>query len=272
MPRGYTEVFMLRLFGSLALALLSFQALGQDAIQPSKPTRLFNGKNLDGWYTWLKENKQQDPKRVFTVDNGAIRITGEEWGGVATKESYRDYHLIVEWRWTGKVWPPRDKAARDSGILIHGTGEDGAYGGVWLESIESQIIEGGAGDIILVGGRNKPSLTVDVREQGKEQYWEKGGKPVTKISGRFDWWGRSPEWKDELGFRGAKDVEKPMGQWNRQEIIADGDRITYLVNGKVVIHGYNSSHRAGKIQLQSEGAEILIRRVELRPITKRPKV
>ena len=70
------------------------------------------------------------------------------------------------------------------------------------------------------------------------------------------------------GWKRAQDVEKPTGQWNRQEVICDGDTITYIVNGKVVNYGYNSSHTGGKIQLQSEGAEIFFRRVEMRPIKK----
>jgi hypothetical protein len=55
-------------------------------------------------------------------------------------------------------------------------------------------------------------------------------------------------------------------------VICDGDKLTYLLNGVVVLHAYDSSHTAGKIQLQSEGAEILFRKVELRPITKRPSL
>lgn len=233
---------------------------------PQSDVQLFNGQDLQGWYTWLRESRYQDPKKVFTVENGNIRISGEEWGGIATRQSYRDYHLVVEWRWGSKTWGNRASKARDSGILVHATGEDGAVGGIWLESIESQIIEGGTGDIILVAGRNRPSLTATVREQAGELYWDRNGAPVRRDSGRINWWGRSPEWKDEIGFRGPQDVEKPVGQWNRQEIYAQGDTLTCVLNGKVVNHAYALSHREGKIQIQSEGAEIFIRKVEIRPI------
>ena len=262
----------MRLVLSLALSVCFLFAQPPVANPPaSKVTKkivLFNGKNLDGWYKWLRENKYEDPKNVFTVENKMIRISGEEWGGIATRNAYSDYHLVVEWKWGGKTWAPRLDRTRDSGILVHAVGEDGAYGKTWLESVESQIIEGGTGDFILVGGKNKPKMTCDVRREGKETYWQKGGEPLTRDSGRCNWWGRDPQWKDVINFRGAKDVEKPVGQWNRQEVICDGDTITNVLNGVVVNYGYNSDHAQGKIQIQSEGAEILIRKVELQPIKK----
>jgi len=241
--------------------------LAQESIRPTEPIQLFDGKSLDGWYAWTKDFGLKDPNRVFSVTNGEIHITGENWGGIATNKTYRDYHLIVEWRWGGKTWGAREKKARDGGILVHGVGADGAHGGIWLESIESQIIEGGSGDVILVGGATDPELTTEIRVDGKEVYWSSTGTPLTRNKGRFNWWGRDPQWKDEIGFRGANDVEKPVGEWNRQEVIADRDKITCILNGKVVMYGYNASHREGKIQLQSEGAEMYIRKVELRPVT-----
>jgi hypothetical protein len=238
-----------------------------EAVAPTKKIALFNGRNLDGWYTWLKENKYEDPKKVFSVVNGAIRVSGEEWGGLATKQMYRDYHLVVEWKWGGPAHGAREKKARDSGILVHAIGEDGAYSNTWLESVESQVIEGGCGDFIMVGGKNRPSLTAEVREGPHNQYyWQEGGKSVTLDKGRFNWYGRDPDWKDEIGFRGKEDLEKPTGQWNRQEVICDRDTIKNIVNGKVVNYGTKSSHTFGKIQLQSEGAEIWFRRVEMLPL------
>jgi neutral ceramidase len=239
----------------------------REAVTPTQEISLFNGHDLDGWYTWLKENKYEDPKKVFSVRDGMIRISGEEWGGIATRKSYRDYHLVVEWKWGGPTYGERTGKARDSGILVHARGEDGAYSRTWLESIESQVIEGGTGDFIMVGGRRQPSLTVQVREGANgEVYWQEGGKPVTRDKGRFNWYGRDPEWKDQMGFRGRQDVESPTGEWNRSEVICEGDSIKTMLNGKVVNYGTNSSHTFGKIQLQSEGAEILIRRVELLPL------
>ncbi len=47
---------------------------------PTSPLILFNGRNLDNFYTYLKTSRYDDPRSVFTVVDGQIRISGEEWG------------------------------------------------------------------------------------------------------------------------------------------------------------------------------------------------
>ncbi len=238
-------------------------------IKTGEPALAFNGKDLAGFYTYLREHKYEDPAKVFTVHDGMIHISGEEFGGLTTRDEFHDYHLIAEWKWGERTWRPRKEKARDSGILLHCVGPDGAAGGNWMQSQECQIIEGGCGDFIMVPGRAKPSLTCETRTAADGQwYFEKGGTPVTRDSGRFNWWGRDPDWKDTIGFRGKRDVEKPAGQWNRMEVICDGNTITNIVNGYVVNAATRSSLTKGKIIFQSEGAEIVFRKIEIRPLIK----
>ena len=80
------------------------QEMHQDAksklIQYRKPTSLFNGQNLKGWYTFVqKRGKNIDPKNVFTVVDQQIRISGEEWGCITTKKQFENYRLALEFRW-----------------------------------------------------------------------------------------------------------------------------------------------------------------------------
>ena len=240
------------------------------AVKSGEPVLAFNGKDLSGFYTYTKPNHYADPNSVFTVKDGVIHVSGQEYGGFATGGNFRDYHLVTEWKWGEKSWPPRVGKTRDSGILLHCVGADGAAGGQWMESIECQIIEGGCGDFILVGGRDKPTMSCEIRVGADKQlYYEKGGELVTRNSARYNWWGRDPSWKDVEGFRGARDVEKPAGEWNRMEVICDGDTITNLVNGFVVNVGTRSSLTEGKIMFQSEGAEIHFRKIEVRPLLKK---
>jgi hypothetical protein len=115
-------------------------------IKSGEPIFAFNRKDLTGFYTYLREHKYDDPARVFTVSDGVINISGEEFGGLTTTEEFHDYHLIAEWKWGERTWGSRQQKARDSGILLHCVGPDGAAGGNWMQSQECQIIEGGCGD------------------------------------------------------------------------------------------------------------------------------
>ena len=273
-----------RTIGHAVLLLASFAVAAKSAedgevpdfakerpeVKSGEPAFAFNGEDLSGFYTYLHDDKYEDPGAVFTVEGGMIRISGEQYGAIITEEEYGDYHLIVEWKWGDETFEPRVDRARDSGLLLHGVGPDGAAGGQWLQSQECQIIEGGCGDFIMVGGLEQPSLSCVVREGEKGQlyYDPEGGMPVTRDRGRYNWWGRDPQWKDEVGYRGPRDVEAPAGEWNRMEVICDGDAITNIVNGFVVNAGTGSSLTRGKILLQSEGAELFCRRFEVRPLSK----
>ncbi len=64
------------------------------------------------------------------------------------------------------------------------------------------------------------------------------------------------------------DAEKPSGEWNTIEVVCDGDKIINIVNGVTVNEGTKASLTKGKILLQSEGAEVYYRKVELRPIAR----
>ncbi|GIW82040.1 MAG: hypothetical protein KatS3mg105_3847 [Gemmatales bacterium] len=256
------------LFASALLGMFTLVlAIGRSRSDDDDVIHLFNGKDLTNFYTFLKGyGKNNDPKKVFTVKDGMIHVSGEVYGGLITEKEYENYHLIVEFKWGEKTYPPRKDKARDSGILLHCVGEDGARGGVWMESIECQIIEGGTGDFILVAGKNKPSLTVEAEKRDGGLYYKKGAKPITLRGGRCNWFGRDPKWKDVVGFRGANDVEKPVGEWNRVECICKGDSITNIVNGTVVNHGTKASPSKGKILFQSEGAELFFRKIDLKPL------
>jgi Domain of Unknown Function (DUF1080) len=265
-----------------AMLLLSALLPAGGAEERDEVIKLFNGKDLTNFYTYLAAptkgekpyGKNHDPEHVFTVHDGMIDVSGKVWGGLITEREYENYHLTVEFKWGEKTWPPREHNARDSGVLLHCTGPDGGVGQMWMESFECQMIEGGTGDFIIVGGNGKRSLTVEAEkrptgegEKRHEQLYYKPGAPgVTLKGGRFNWYGRDPLWKDVKGFRGAQDAERPVGEWNTLECVCDGDRITNRLNGKAVNAGTQASHTKGKILFQSEGAEVFFRRIELKPL------
>ena len=162
-------------------------------LRPDRPIVLFDGRRLDAFETWLVDSHREDPDRVFSVVDQvdgapALRISGQRWGGIVTRESFRDYRLVVEFRWGLATWGERRNAARDSGVLVHCQGVPGNTGrdgnGPWMRSIEAQVIEGGVGDFILVAGfepdgrRVQPSLVATAGvDRDDEPVFDPNGAP-----------------------------------------------------------------------------------------------
>jgi putative membrane-bound dehydrogenase-like protein len=221
-----------------------------------------------------KMDFHDDPKDIWTfAKDGTFNISGRGYGYVATKENYRDYHLVLEFKWGTKTWGAREKKAKDNGILLHAYGPHGAYSDTWMASIEAQIIEGGVGDILVLspkladGTELTTSLSAEfVLDRDKEKIWKQGSPRQTVTKGRINWKGRDEDWSDTVGFRGKNDVESPSGEWNRLEVIAKGDTLQYFVNGALINEAFDCKPAEGKILLQTEGAEMIVRRYELYPL------
>ena len=257
-------------------------------------TPLWNGKNLDGWTTWMQQpsatsdvpglkrdgdgkylepiGSDRDPLKVFTVASDvdgqpAIRISGEVFGELRSKASFKDYHLKLQFKWGEKKWAPRDKpeTPRDSGLLYHVHSAPGAEGRTWARSVELQIQEHDVGDLYAVGS------AIAVRAKARP-----GTKPTVYD---YDPMGEWTYFSQSQGSSGRcvkqPDNERPTGEWNTVELIAFGDDAIHIVNGKVVmrLHGpvkinteLPTPVTSGPIILQSEGAELFYRDIQVRPI------
>jgi len=195
---------------------------------------LFNGKDLNGWYSFLAtKGKNNDPEKVFTVENNLLHITGKEFGYICTDEVFKDFHLFVEFKWGEKKYPPRDADTikRDNGICFYIPLSEKDF--VWPKSIECQVQEGDVGDMWLI---DSATVVMD---------------------------GKRTEPKNFAMVKKKKDNEKPNGQWNLVEVISNKGKITYIVNGVVVNEAESPSLTEGKILIQSEGAEIFYRKIEI---------
>jgi hypothetical protein len=117
---------------------------------------LFNGKDLSNWVFKLKD-PSVDPAKVFTVDKGVIRISGDPFGYMRTRESYSDYKLHVEWRWPSE--------ATNSGVFVHGQLPDT----IWLKCIECQLQTGNAGDFVCMNGADMKERTDKTKRSVKKQ-------------------------------------------------------------------------------------------------------
>ncbi len=243
------------------------------AIAPDKTISLFNGKDLTGLTTWLKDTKRDDPRGVFKVEDGMLHLSGDGNGYVATEKEYRDYRLLVEYKWGKKT--DGGKYVRNSGILLHATGPDGGAGGAWPSCIECQLAQGCAGDFILIRGKDEAGKEIRVRLTAETELapdkrrhrWKKGGEAKIFPPTRGQFWWKNHDWEYEelIDTRGKNDVESPTGEWNRAEIVCAGSKITVSINGHVVNECYDVFPSAGRILLQTEGFEIWFRKFEIGP-------
>ncbi|OQC04447.1 MAG: hypothetical protein BWX80_02489 [Candidatus Hydrogenedentes bacterium ADurb.Bin101] len=125
------------LFLSIALALTA--GAYADEAKTVGRIELFNGKNLDGWKTFLPDEKA-DPEETWSVKDGVIHCSGDPVGYLRTTRGYENYTLYFEWRFPGK--------GGNSGVLLHGSEPDQ----VWPKSIEGQLESGNAADLWVIGG------------------------------------------------------------------------------------------------------------------------
>ena len=153
----------------------------------------------------------------------------------------------------------------DSGILYHSFGAEGAWGGVWMKSLECQVMEESTGDFICVDTTFADIQAV--RESPDKRYkYTKGAESIT--------------FSAENGYcEKDQDHEKPVGEWNVVEIYTVGNESIHIVNGKInnrtsnlryLQNGVKVPLSKGKIKLQSEGAEIFYRNIQIMPIKEIP--
>ncbi|MFL5810279.1 MAG: DUF1080 domain-containing protein [Flavisolibacter sp.] len=196
---------------------------------------LFNGKNLDGWNSFLRDiGPNKDPDNNFRIEDGTLHVLGKDLGYVITKKGFSNYHFKVDFKWGEARWPPRDTFKRDAGICynIPVSSPDS----IWPQSIECQIQEGDCGDFWLLGFS---TITVD----GKTNVPANHVRMIKK-----------------------RDAENPKGEWNTMEVISYNGRCIHIVNGVVVNVGENASVKNGKILLQSEYAEVYYRNAAIKEL------
>ena len=99
----------------------------------------FTKSDLTNWVYVLKD-KAIKPSDVFIMDKGILLITGISNGYLRTKESYSNYELSLEWRWT--------KILGNSGVLVHIQSPDT----IWPACYQLQQKADDAGDIICMTG------------------------------------------------------------------------------------------------------------------------
>jgi hypothetical protein len=210
------------------------------AIRPDATIALFDGADLDGWTADVPA-ADDDPgaPASFVVQDGLLVSRGEPRGHLITDAAYRDYRLVVEYRFPGK--------AGNCGVLIHASTPRALYE-MFPRSIEVQMQSGDAGDFWVI------QEDIRVPEMESRRPREAGQ----------EWGGAEGDARRILNLSDGS--EKPLGEWNEMVVEARGRTIAVWVNGDLVNRGTDATADRGRIALQAEGTEVEFRRVEIGPL------
>lgn len=224
---------------SLALAPAA-GATDAEAISPAAATPLFNGRDLSGWEADVPaRDKDASLPDSFVVRDGLLVSRGKPEGHLVTKAAYRDYRLVVEYRFPGK--------GGNCGVLVHASTPRALYK-MFPRSIEVQMMSGNAGDFWCI----QEDITVPDMETRRPR------KPTEK------WGGAEGDARRILNLTDGS--EKPLGEWNTMVIEARGRSLKVWVNGDLVNDGDGATADRGRIALQAEGTEVEFRKVEIGPL------
>jgi hypothetical protein len=193
---------------------------------------LFNGKNLSGW-NYVSADAQVTMDQVWSVQDGILTCQGTPVGAIYRGPVVTNFRMSVDYR-----WPPGGKPG-NSGIFSRITPPLKAI----PRTVEVQLKHGSAGDIMGLQGRQVA-----------------GGQP------RFFTVKQHPLAGDIAGVRKLADWEKPAGEWNRVEILAQGGHYTVWINGKLANEADGVEMVPGPVGLQSEENLVQFRRVRLTPL------
>ncbi len=109
--------------------------LAHSSESAGKTISLFDGKSLDGWHIFVKDNAAK-PTDVWKVKDGAIWCKGDPLGFIRTKKQFENYKLTLEWKWVDNP--------TNSGVLVHMSDEETMF----PLCMEAQLKHQSAGDVV----------------------------------------------------------------------------------------------------------------------------
>jgi len=190
---------------------------------------LFNGKNLQGW---IPVNTEPS---TWRVEKGELICSGHPIGVMRSDRMYENFILHVEWK--------HMEAGGNSGVFVWSSARPG----------ENRLPDG-------------------VEVQMLELDWPKLNTrngvvpPVAYVHGELFGVGGVNTIPDTARGTRSMSVEnrcKGRGEWNVYEVVAVDGTIKLSVNGKFVNGIRKSTQKKGYLCLESEGAEIHFRNIQI---------
>jgi hypothetical protein len=219
----------------IASILFPLKDFAQNLRSGDQSVKLFNGRDLRGWHVDVPASDTNTRVRnPFQVRNGMLVSLGEPNGHLISDSIYKDYRLVVEYRFAGKPG--------NCGVLVHVSKPRVLYK-MFPQSVEVQLMHQNAGDFWCI--------LEDIKVPDME-----------KRRGPKDQWGIT-EGKQRRIINLTDGSEKPVGEWNTLEIECAGRSVKVWVNKELVNNGFECTADQGQIALQAEGSEVEFRKVDL---------
>ncbi len=188
---------------------------------------LLDARTLGAWEFVTPEKTTALDGVCVVQPDGSLAVAGKPTGFIATKATYENYRLRVEWRWLEKPG--------NGGVLLHIA--SGPKDRAWPLSFQVQTKHRSVGDLLPMAGATF-------------------AEPITSAPGAA-----------AARVHAAADSEHPAGEWNRADIVCREGEISVSINGVAQNHVTGASLRAGRIGLQFEGAPFAIRAVRIESLT-----
>ncbi len=207
----------------------------ESAITPKERAALFNGKDLTGWKIFQGATAPVPataPASQPAADAPKIWSVTE---GILKLNTTTPGYLVTDNAYANYKlhvewrWPKEGVTRSNSGVLLHVHGPPA----IWPACYEAQLQSGSAGQITGMG--------LDIPDAPMQNKRKRAAR-----------------------FPGV--AEKPFGEWNSYDIVAQGNTITLTINGVPANKVTNLPAASGAIALQMEGYPIEFQNVRIEPL------
>ncbi|MEM1134676.1 MAG: DUF1080 domain-containing protein [Bacteroidota bacterium] len=295
----------MRKFKLVKIVLVSINLAFLSNCQNSKWEPLFDGKKLppynhylgipdssinipglkkDSLGNYIEGLGWNDPLNVYSVvsleGKQVIRISGQVIGGLILSENLANYHLRLKFKWGKIKWEWMKGRPKDGGILYHQRKRirhelqihEGDVGSYWAKKVILDIPASYSSEIPEAIVKAKPFLQPLVSTLHDTMLVFNHDAPLH----HFDGGNGGKDWQIVIA---NPYNEKPHGEWNTLELICWENHAVHLVNGKVNLVVLNAHFEedgklfplvSGNLTLQSEGAEIYFKDIQLKKLDSTP--
>jgi hypothetical protein len=199
-------------FGVVVALLLTL------ATAQAEETKLFNGKDLDGWTFHPQSDDQPEVEQPWIAQQGMLINRGVASGYLIHKDDFENYVLTLEVR-TMSTEEGNGLAIGSLGSVFINAGPEKAEVALMPKAIEISISE--PGDVYF------RDIDVDTFFHHKDK-----------------WLFSAPDFPE--------DVDREMGEWNQLNVISNEKRLTVFLNDKVVNQVESMNRTKGAFAIKSD--------------------